>query len=146
MIRCAKALTNSGQRFCYTPRMKDFIKEFRAFALRGNVLDLAIGVVIGTAFSAITNSLVTDIITPPLGLLIGGIDFTRLVVPLGGTAAIAYGKFIQALINFLIIAFALFVVMKGINKMKKKEAEQPAVKPAELSVLEEIRDELKRRS
>jgi large conductance mechanosensitive channel len=124
--------------------MKPFIKEFKAFALRGNVFDLAIGVVIGTAFGAITSSLVTDIITPPLGLLIGGIDFSTLAIPLGGEASIAYGKFIQALINFTIIAFALFLVMKALNSMKKKEAENPTVKPAELSVLEEIRDILKK--
>lgn len=125
--------------------MTGFLKEFKAFALRGNVLDLAIGIVIGAAFSAITNSLVTDIITPPLGLFIGGINFTNLVIPIGGTAAIGYGKFIQALINFVIIAFALFLVMKGINKMKKKEEEHPTVKSAELTVLEEIRDSLKNR-
>jgi len=124
--------------------MKPLIKEFKAFALRGNVLDLAIGVVIGTAFGALTTSLVTDIITPPLGLLIGGIDFSTLAIPLGGEASIAYGKFIQALINFGIIAFALFLVMKALNSMKKKEAEHPTVKPAELSVLEEIRDILKK--
>lgn len=124
--------------------MKSFIHEFKAFALRGNVLDLAIGVVIGTAFGAITASLVADVITPVLGLLIGGIDFSTLVLPLGGDAVISYGKFIQALINFVIIAFALFLVMKGINSFKKKEAEHPTVKSAELQVLEEIRDSLKK--
>ncbi len=124
--------------------MKNFLKEFKAFALRGNVLDLAIGVVIGTAFGAITSSLVTDVITPPLGLLIGGIDFSALTLPLGGESAIAYGKFIEALINFVIIAFALFLAIKAINTMKKKEAEKPSVKSAELTVLEEIRDALKK--
>lgn len=124
--------------------MNTFIQEFKAFALRGNVLDLAIGVVIGTAFGAITSSLVADIITPILGLIIGGINFSALGVSLGGEAVLAYGKFIQALINFTIIAFALFVVMKGINKLKKKEAEHPTVKSAELTVLEEIRDSLKK--
>lgn len=124
--------------------MKNFVEEFKAFALRGNVLDLAIGVVIGTAFGAITASLVGDIITPILGLAIGGINFSGLVLPLGGEAVLAYGKFIQALINFLLIAFALFMVMKGINVMKKKEAEHPTVKSAELTVLEEIRDSLKK--
>lgn len=124
--------------------MKDFIKEFKAFALRGNVLDLAIGVVIGTAFGGITGSLVADVIGPLLGLIIGGIDFSALSVPLGGEAVLAYGKFIQALINFIIIAFALFLVVKAINRMKKKEAEKPTVKTAELTVLEEIRDSLKK--
>jgi len=124
--------------------MNTFIQEFKAFALRGNVLDLAIGVVIGTAFGAITSSLVADIITPILGLIIGGINFSALGLSLGGEAVLAYGKFIQALINFTIIAFALFVVMKGINAMKKKEAEHPTVKSAELTVLEEIRDSLKK--
>ncbi len=124
--------------------MKNFVEEFKAFALRGNVLDLAIGVVIGTAFGAITASLVGDIITPILGLAIGGINFSGLVLPLGGEAVLAYGKFIQALINFILIALALFMVMKGINAMKKKEAEHPTVKSAELTVLEEIRDSLKK--
>lgn len=124
--------------------MKSFAKEFKAFALRGNVFDLAIGIVIGTAFGAITSSLVADVITPIFGLVIGGLDFSALALVLGGDAVIAYGKFIQALINFVIIAFALFLVMKGINKLKKKEAEQPSVKSAELTVLEEIRDSLKK--
>jgi len=124
--------------------MKSFASEFKAFALRGNVLDLAIGVVIGTAFGAITGSLVSDIITPILGLVIGGINFSALALPLGGEASLAYGKFIQALINFTLIALALFMVMKGINTMKKKEAEHPTVKSAELTVLEEIRDSLKK--
>lgn len=124
--------------------MKSFIKEFRAFALRGNVFDLAIGIVIGTAFGAITSSLVADVITPIFGLIIGGLDFSALSLVLAGDAEIAYGKFIQALINFVIIAFALFLVMKGINKLKKKEAEQPSVKSAELTVLEEIRDAIKK--
>lgn len=124
--------------------MKNFAQEFKAFALRGNVLDLAIGIVIGTAFGAITNSLVSDIITPVIGLIIGGINFSGLGIALGGEAVLAYGKFIQALINFVIIAFALFMVMKVINKMKKKEAENPTVKSAELTVLEEIRDSLKK--
>lgn len=124
--------------------MNSFIQEFKAFALRGNVLDLAIGVVIGAAFGAITSSLVADVIMPVIGLLIGGLDFSALAVTLGGDASVAYGKFIQALINFLIIAFALFLVVKGVNTMKKKEAEHPTVKSAELAVLEEIRDSLKK--
>jgi large conductance mechanosensitive channel len=127
--------------------MRNFLKEFETFAVRGNALDLAIGVVIGAAFSAITNSLVTNIITPPLGLLIGGIDFAKLEIPLGGTAVIGYGLFIQALINFIIIAFALFLFVKVINRLtqrKKQEEEKPTpVESDELHVLREIRDELK---
>jgi len=124
--------------------MESFIREFKTFALRGNVLDLAIGVVIGGAFGAITASLVKDIVTPLLGLLVGGIDFSALAIPLGGGAAVTYGLFLEALINFVIIALALFIVMKSINKLKKKEAEKPTVKSAELTVLEEIRDSLKK--
>jgi large conductance mechanosensitive channel len=124
--------------------MKNLISEFKSFALRGNVLDLAIGVVIGTAFGAITNSLVADIIMPPLGYLIGGIDFSELSIMLGADVAIHYGLFIQALVNFLIIAFALFLVVKAVNNLAKKREEAPAAKSAELATLEEIRDLLKR--
>ncbi len=120
------------------------IDEFKAFAVKGNAIDLAIGVVIGAAFGAITSSLVTDIITPPLGLLIGGIDFSTLAIPLGGDAVIHYGLFIQALINFLIIAFALFLIVRFLNKLKKPAPESTPTKSAELAVLEEIRDSLKK--
>lgn len=125
-------------------KAKSFVDEFKAFALRGNALDLAIGVVIGAAFGAITNSLVNDVITPPLGLLIGGIDFSELAIPLGPEVSITYGLFIQALINFIIIAFALFLIVKFLNKMVKKEEAKPSAKSAELAVLEEIRDSLKK--
>lgn len=120
------------------------IDEFKSFAIKGNAIDLAIGVVIGAAFGAITNSLVTDIITPPLGLLIGGIDFSTLAIPLGGTAVIHYGLFIQALINFIIIAFALFLIVRFLNKLKRPTPESAPAKNPELAVLEEIRDTLKK--
>lgn len=131
--------------------MKSFFDEFKKFALRGNALDLAVGVVIGAAFTAITNSLVTNIITPPLGLLIGGIDFSSWGFSLGGDAFIGYGLFIQTLINFLITAFALFLFVKFINRVtqvaRKEQAEgkaEPAQKSPELQVLEEIRDTLRK--
>lgn len=96
------------------------IKEFKEFISRGNVLDLAVGVVIGSAFSAIINSLVEDIITPLVGMIIGGIDFSSLSVTVGN-AELMYGNFIQAIINFLIIAFCLFLVVKAANSLRRKE-------------------------
>jgi len=131
--------------------MKSFIQEFRKFALRGNAIDLAIVVVIGAAFNAVTTSLVTNVITPPLSLLTRGINFSDLAIGIPTTdAAIQYGLFIQALISFIITAFALFLLVQGMNKLAaaaKKEQEDgtapPAEKSAELQVLEEIRDSLK---
>lgn len=130
--------------------MKSFIAEFKEFVIKGNAFELAVGIVIGAAFTAVTNSLVNNILTPPLGLLMGGINFTNLGFTLAGDAVIGYGAFIQAVINLLITAFALFLVIKLINKLKniakKKEEEEaaaPAIKSAELQVLEEIRDSLK---
>ncbi len=130
--------------------MKSFLEEFKKFALRGNVLDLAVGVVIGTAFSNITNSLVTNIITPPLGLLLGRIDFKDWALNLGGNVNIQYGLFLQSVIDFIIIALALFLVIRFINRLERlsrKEEEEgtapAAQKSAELLVLEEIRDSLK---
>lgn len=131
--------------------MKSFLGEFKTFALRGNVVDLAVGVVIGAAFTAITNSLVNNVLTPPIGLLLGGIDFSKLGVTLGGEAVIAYGLFIQAVINFIITAFALFLFVKFINRLTRiaREEQQDGVQPQaakspELQVLEEIRDLLNR--
>lgn len=131
--------------------MTSFIKEFKEFALRGNVVDLAIGVVIGAAFTTVTNSFVTNILTPPLGLLIGGIDFSEWGFSLGGDAFIGYGLFIQAIINFIITAFALFLLVKFINHLvakarrEQEEGKTPhAQKTPELIVLEEIRDGLKK--
>ncbi|MBU0749922.1 large conductance mechanosensitive channel protein MscL [Patescibacteria group bacterium] len=131
--------------------MKGFFGEFKKFALRGNALDLAIGVVIGAAFTAVTNSLVTNVLTPPIGLLLGGIDFSEFGVTLGGDAVIQYGLFLEAVINFIITAFALFLLVKFINRMvhiARKEAAAgntpESQKPPELVVLEEIRDALKK--
>lgn len=131
--------------------MKSFFEEFKKFALRGNAVDLAIGVVIGAAFTAITNSLVTNILTPPIGLLLGGIDFSALGFTLQGDAVIQYGLFIEACVNFIITALALFLFVKFINRLvlvARKEQEEgtaPASeKSQELVVLEEIRDALRK--
>ena len=130
--------------------MKTFLEEFKAFALRGNVLDLAIGVVIGTAFSNITNSLVMNIITPPIGLLLGKIDFKDLAFNLGGSVNIQYGLFIQALLDFIIIAFVLFLFVRFINRVihaeRHKKPQPEDTKSPEVVLLEEIRDELKKRT
>lgn len=128
-----------------------FLDEFKAFAVRGNVIDLAVGVVIGGAFGKIVTSLVNDLITPPLGILIGGVDFSNLKITLrhahGQVAAVTlnYGAFIQTVINFVIIAFAIFVFVRVINRLKRKEAVAPAAPPApsrEEVLLTEIRDAL----
>lgn len=132
--------------------MKAFLKEFKTFALRGNAVDLAIGVVIGAAFTAITNSLVANIITPPLSLLTRGINFADLAFQIPNTdASIQYGLFIQAVITFVITAFALFLLVKLINHIAaiaRREQEEgkapPAQKSPELIVLEEIRDALQK--
>ncbi len=131
--------------------MNTFFEEFKKFALRGNAIDLAVGVVIGAAFNGIVTSLVTNVLTPPLSLITGGINFSTLAITLPGTeAVIGYGLFLQALISFLITAFALFLVVRAINRLtelarKKEEVTSAAAKSAELVVLEEIRDSLKSR-
>lgn len=115
-------------------------KEFKEFAMRGNVVDLAVGVIIGVAFGAIVNSLVTDIIMPPIGLLMGGLDFKDLFVSLNGQVyptldaakkagapVIAYGAFLNTIVNFLIVAFAIFLLVKQINRMQKPVAAPAAV-------------------
>lgn len=120
------------------------IKEFRDFILRGNVLDLAVAVILAIAFGAIITSLVNDIVMPIIGVIIGGFDFSSLAINVG-SAAIAYGKFIQAIVNFVIIGFVLFLIVRGANQvMKKKEAAPPAPS-AEETLLTEIRDLLKER-
>lgn len=134
-------------RFAIVGTMKSFIKEFKTFALRGNALDLAIGVVIGAAFTAITNSVVTDLLTPPIGLLIGGVDFSDLMIPLGEGVGVMYGHFIEVTINFVITAFALFLLVRFINKFLRKAQEEPKAEPVktpEVLLLEEIRDLLKK--
>ena len=125
--------------------MKKFIEEFKTFAIRGNVLDMAVGVIIGGAFTSIVNSLVTDVFTPVIGKLTGGIDFSAIAINLGGDANIMIGNFLNAVISFVIVAFCVFLLVKAINKFtKKKEAEAPAPAPsADVVLLTEIRDILK---
>jgi len=96
-------------------------KEFKEFAMRGSVLDMAIGIIIGGAFGTIVSSLVADILMPPIGMLLGRVDFSSLAIRLSDTVAIGYGKFINSVISFLIIAFSLFLVIRGMNRMKKAE-------------------------
>lgn len=122
--------------------------EFRKFIMRGNVIDLAVAVIIGGAFGAIVTSFTNDILMPLIGIVLGGIDFTALAVQVG-SATVAYGKFIQAVINFVIIAFVLFLVVKAMNKLmeeKKKAPEAPAAPPEDVVLLREIRDLLKRQN
>ena len=129
------------------------IQEFKAFAVRGNVVDMAVGIIIGAAFGKIVSSAVADIVTPPLGLLIGGVDFSDLAFTLRdavGTApavVLAYGKFIQAAFDFAIVAFAVFLLVKGVNHLKRTEAAAPSAPPTpskEEVLLTEIRDLLKK--
>lgn len=129
-------------------KVNSFLNEFKTFISRGNVLDLAVGVVVGGAFSKIVTSLVNDIITPFIGIIIGGQDFSNLSLKIGD-ATIAYGSFIQNIIDFLIIAFCIFVFIRFINKLfVKKEKEEkkttPPKKSEEVILLEEIRDALKK--
>jgi large conductance mechanosensitive channel len=130
------------------------LKEFREFAMRGNVIDLAVGVVIGTAFGAITNSLVKDVIMPPLGVLMGEVDFSKLSLTLkeattdAAAVTLNYGLFIQTIVNFLIVAWAMFVIIKVMNKMKRKQeagAADAPPPPRQEVLLEEIRDLLKQK-
>jgi large conductance mechanosensitive channel len=118
------------------------LKEFKEFAMRGNVVDMAVGIIIGAAFGGIVKSLVADIIMPPIGLLLGGVDFSNIYLNLSGgdyeslaaaqeagAATINVGVFINALINFVIVAFALFILIRAINQLKRKEEEAPAAEP-----------------
>ena len=120
------------------------LKEFKKFIARGNVLDLAVGVIVGGAFSSIVTSLVNNIFTPIIGLIVGGVDFSSLSIIFRDTK-IMYGAFIQSVIDFLIVAFCLFIVVKTVNKVTHKKEEKTAkpVKSEELKTLEEIRDLLK---
>jgi len=128
------------------------LKEFKEFAVKGNVVDMAVGIVIGAAFGKIVSSFVGDVIMPPIGALLGGVDFSNLsivvkeAVEKKPAVLISYGKFIQTIIDFTIIAFAIFMAVKAINVLRKKEAEAPAEPPApskEELLLTEIRDLLK---
>jgi len=125
--------------------MKKFFKEFKEFITKGNVMTMAVGIIIGSAFTAITTSLVNDIFTPLLGVLIGGINFSGICVTIGD-AQIMFGTFIQAVINFLLTAFVLFLMIKAFNKLQRKKEEEPKKAPepsAEEKLLTEIRDLLK---
>lgn len=124
------------------------IKEFREFIMRGNVIDLAVGLVMGAAFTAIVTSMVNDIFMPIIGVIMGGIDFTGLSVTIG-EAVINWGNFVQAVINFLVVALALFFVIKAINSMRRQTAPEPvapAAPPEDIKLLTEIRDLLKQRA
>lgn len=118
------------------------LTEFRKFVVRGNVIDLAVAVVIGAAFTAIVNSLINDIIMPAIGVLIGGIDFTGLSLT-AGSAVIAYGNFLQAIVNFLLIGLVLFLVVRSVNRFQSKKEEAPPEPSFEERLLTEIRDLLR---
>ena len=139
-----------------------FVKEFKEFAMKGNVMDMAVGVIIGGAFGKIVSSLVDDVLMPIIGKMTGGVDFTNLFVNMGdgeyatlaaakeaGAAVIAYGQFIQNIIDFLIVAFCIFLMIKGMNQLnrKKEEPEQPAAPagPTQEELLTQIRDLLKQK-
>jgi len=135
------------------------LKEFQKFIMRGNVMDLAVGVIIGAAFTGIVNSLVTDVIMPPVGVLVGGIDFSDLYIQLSGTAhfpslaaakaagaaTLNYGLFLNAVIKFLIVAFAVFMMVRGLNKLTERFKKEEAANPPSSTdaLLTEIRDTLK---
>ena len=130
------------------------VKEFKEFAMKGNMMDMAIGIVIGAAFGKIVSSVVADVLMPPLGLLLGGVNFASLKVTLkeavGDTAAVTlnYGAFLQTVVDFVIVALAIFLMIKGINSMRKKQEEAPAAPappPNQEVLLTEIRDLLKTR-
>ncbi len=141
------------------------LKEFKEFAMKGNMLDMAVGIIIGAAFGAIVTSLVKDVIMPPIGLLLGGVDFSNMFLVLkdGATAAgpyadlaaasaagavtLNYGIFINSIVSFLIVAFSVFLLVKGVNKLRREkpaEPEAPAPTPEDIVLLREIRDSLKR--
>ncbi len=126
------------------------LKEFKEFISKGNVMDMAVGIIIGGAFTAIVTALVDNIITPLLGIITGGVSFAERVITVG-TASIQYGLFIDAIIKFLLVAWVLFLIIKALNKAKaavvneeEPEPEAPAEKPADIVLLEEIRDLLKK--
>lgn len=141
--------------------MGNFLHEFKQFAMRGNVIDMAVGIIIGGAFGKIVSSVVADLIMPPIGLLIGGVNFTDLKVTLkhavmegdkvvSPAVTVNYGNFIQTTLDFIIIAFAIFLLVKGVNALSRKKEEQkaatpapPAAPPADIQLLTEIRDLLK---
>ncbi|GAB7563580.1 large-conductance mechanosensitive channel protein MscL [Methylobacillus methanolivorans] len=137
-------------------------KEFKAFAMRGNVVDMAVGIIIGAAFGSIVKSLVDDVIMPPIGLLLGNVDFSNLFIVLkdgaevappyasvaaahaAGAVTLNYGLFINAVVSFLIVAFAVFLLIRAINKLKTAEEPAPAATPEDILLLRDIRDALKK--
>jgi large conductance mechanosensitive channel len=141
--------------------MRTMLQEFKEFALRGNVVDMAVGIVIGAAFSTIVKSLVDDVIMPPIGVVTGGVDFSNLYIPLSsasydslaaareaGAPTMNIGLFINSVISFAIVAFVLFMVIKAMNQLRRKQEEAPATEPPpprEVQLLEEIRDALVKR-
>ena len=142
------------------------LQEFKQFALKGNVLDMAVGIIIGAAFGSVVQSMVNDVVMPPIGILLGGVDFSDLFITLrqgaapgpyatlaaareAGAVTLNYGQFTNTLISFLIVAFAVFMLVKSFNKLKKAEAAAPAAPPpppADVVLLGEIRDLLKKRA
>jgi large conductance mechanosensitive channel len=141
--------------------MRTMLQEFKEFALRGNVVDMAVGIIIGAAFSTIVQSLVNDVIMPPIGVVTGGVDFSNIYIPLSsasyeslaqakeaGAPTMNIGVFINSVISFSIVAFVLFMVIKGMNHLRRKQEEAPATEPPpsrEVQLLEEIRDALVKR-
>jgi large conductance mechanosensitive channel len=164
MTACRHARHDNNNAACLVQNIGDpaVLNEFKKFAMRGNVVDMAVGIIIGAAFGKIVSSLVNDVIMPPIGLLMGGVDFSNLYVNLGpgqfesllaaeaaGAPLIKYGVFINTLLDFIIVAFAIFMVVRAMNRMKKKEEEAPAAPPeppAQEKLLAEIRDLLKQQS
>jgi large conductance mechanosensitive channel len=122
------------------------LQEFKTFAFKGNVVDMAVGIIIGVAFGKIVSSLVGDVIMPPIGVILGGVDFSNLSIVLKAAVdqapavTLNYGKFIQAIIDFIIIAFSIFILVKGINTLKRKEEEKAAEQPKQEVLLTEIRN------
>jgi large conductance mechanosensitive channel len=150
LVGQSRIFSNSNER----GRAMGFMKEFKEFAMRGNVVDMAVGIIIGGAFGKIVSSFVGDVIMPPLGLIIGGVDFTNLAITLkpavdkAAAVTLNYGKFIQTVFDFTIIAFAIFIAIKAMNALKKKEEAAPAAPPPPSNqevLLGEIRDLLKTR-
>ncbi|HQG32331.1 MAG TPA: large-conductance mechanosensitive channel protein MscL [Deltaproteobacteria bacterium] len=127
------------------------LKEFKEFAVKGNAMDMAVGIIIGAAFGKIVSSLVADVIMPPIGIIVGGVDFTDLAITLKAASAgapavvLSYGKFIQTVVDFTIIAFAIFLLVKGMNTMRKPEPESAPEVPNQEKLLAEIRDLLRKK-
>jgi large conductance mechanosensitive channel len=153
LFRVANQLYFNQHQIRGDKKMK-IINEFKTFAMKGNVVDMAVGIIIGAAFSGIVTSLVNDVIMPPIGALIGGIDFSGLKIQIPSPltpdkpVAILYGKFLNTVINFMIVAFAIFMLVKGMNSIKKKEEEiktaAPLAPKEEVVLLTQIRDLLKK--